>query len=95
MQWLARGPAEQVVMPRATLPIPEVATNATLLANVSEQPDADGVFRRASQFRVFDGKAVPSLGLAAYLAAEKTAGRAPPLRVEGRLAEDRRPRAAD
>jgi len=81
-EWLGRGPSEQVVMPRAALPIPEMATNATLLANVSEQPDADGVFRRASQFRVFDGKAVPSLGLAAYLAAEKTAGRAPPLELK-------------
>ena len=68
-------------MPKATLPIPEVATNATLLANVSEQPDSDGVFRRASQFRVFDGKAVPSLGLAAYLAGEKTSGRTPPLHL--------------
>ena len=82
MRGWARDPSEQVVMPRATLPIPEVATNATLLANVSEQPDSDGVFRRASQFRVFDGKAVPSLGLAAYLAAEKTAGRTPPLELK-------------
>jgi adenylate cyclase len=79
--WLGGLPSKQVVMPRATWPIPEVATNATLLANISEQPDSDGVFRRASQFRVFDGKTVPSLGLAAYLAAEKTAGRAPPLRL--------------
>jgi adenylate cyclase len=79
--WLGTHPSEQVVMPRATLPIPEVATNATLLANVSEQPDSDGVFRRAAQFRVFDGKAVASLGLAAYLAAEKIAGRTPPLRL--------------
>jgi adenylate cyclase len=68
-------------MPRATPPIPEVATNATQLANVSEQPDSDGVFRRASLFRVFDGKAVPSLGLAACLAAEKTAGHTPPLKL--------------
>jgi adenylate cyclase len=80
-EWLGRDPSEQVVMPRATMPIPEVATNAALLANVSEQPDPGGVFRRASLFRVFDGKAVPSLGLAAYLAAEKTAGRTPPLQL--------------
>jgi adenylate cyclase len=80
-EWLGPHPSEQVVMLRATMPIPEVATNATLLANVSEQPDSDGVFRRASQFRVFDGKAVPALGLAAYLAAEKTAGRTPPLQL--------------
>jgi len=79
--WLGTHRSEQVVMPRATLPIPEVATNATLLANVSELPDSDGVFRRASQFRVFGGKAVSSLGLAAYLAAEKTAGRTPRLQL--------------
>ncbi len=81
-QWLSHARLEQVVMPRAAFPIPEVATNATLLANVSEQPDADGQFRRAAQFRVFDGKAVPALGLATLLAAEKAAGRTPSLRLK-------------
>jgi adenylate cyclase len=52
----------------ATFPIPEVATNAAGLANVSDDPDADGVFRRAALFRVFDGSAVPSMGLGAFLA---------------------------
>ncbi len=68
-------------MPRSTLPIPEVATNAALLASVSDQPDADGQFRRATLFHVFDGKVVPSLGLAACLAAEKGAGRMPAVRL--------------
>ena len=80
-QWLASSHADQMVMPRATFPIPEVATNAALLANVSDQPDADGQFRRASLFRVFDGRAVPALGLAAYLAGEKSAGTMPPVRL--------------
>jgi adenylate cyclase len=81
-QWLTPHRSQQVTMSRATFPIPEVATNAALLANVSDQPDSDGLFRRASQFRVFDGKAVPALGLATYLVAEKAAGRATSLRLE-------------
>ena len=81
-QWLTRNRSGHVVMPRAAFPIPEVATNSTLLANVSDEPDPDGQFRRTSLFRVFDGKPVPSLGLAAFLAADKKAGRALPLRLE-------------
>lgn len=56
-------------MPTATFPIPEVATNATLLGNVHATPDSDAIFRRLELFTVFDGKAVPCLGLAAYLVA--------------------------
>lgn len=71
--WLKTARRGEVIMPRAAFPIPRVAANAALLANVSDQPDRDGVFRRASLFRVFDGRAVPCTGLAAYLAAgEKT-----------------------
>ncbi|MDD4735069.1 MAG: adenylate/guanylate cyclase domain-containing protein [Kiritimatiellae bacterium] len=51
----------------ATFPISEVATNAALLGNVRDMPDSDGVFRRASPLNRFDGRYVPSLGLAAYL----------------------------
>ncbi|MCX6995847.1 MAG: adenylate/guanylate cyclase domain-containing protein [Kiritimatiellaeota bacterium] len=58
---------------RASFPIPQVATNATLLANVSDLPDGDGIFRRATLLRVFDGRALPSLGLAVYLAAHPAA----------------------
>jgi len=57
------------VMPTATFPIPEVATNADLLGNVHATPDPDAIFRRLELFTVFDGKAVPCLGLAAYLVA--------------------------
>jgi len=73
-KWLATARAEDVVAPLAAFPIPEVATNAVLLGNVSDQPDEDGVFRRAALFRVFDGAAVPSLGLAAWFAAGENAG---------------------
>lgn len=51
----------------ATFPIPEVGMNAAMLGNVRDMPDADGVFRRASPLCRFDGRFVPSLGLAPYL----------------------------
>lgn len=60
---------------RASFPIAEVASHAVLLGNVSDEPDGDGVFRRAALLRWFDGRVVPSLGIAAFLAAEQAAGR--------------------
>lgn len=53
--------------PRASFPIPEVAGNAALLATVFGNPDGDGIYRRLRPFSLFDGQAVPSLGLGAYL----------------------------
>jgi len=79
--WRSRRQAGSIEPSHLTLPIPEVATNAALLANVSDRPDADGVFRRAALFQVFDRRLAPSLGLGAYLAAERAAGRAPVLRL--------------
>ena len=67
--WLATGSHNRLVMPQATFPIPEVATNATLLGNVEARPDSDAIFRRMPLFAVFDRQVVPTLGLAAYLAA--------------------------
>ena len=55
--------------PGATFPVPSVATNAAMLASVKDEPDDDGVYRRATPFRIFDGQTVPSLGLASWLAA--------------------------
>ncbi|MBU1675944.1 CHASE2 domain-containing protein, partial [bacterium] len=53
----------------STEPIPEVAKAATLLANVSDQPDADGIFRRAGLVERILGTEddVPSLGVGAWL----------------------------
>ena len=68
-QWLAGGGREEAVFPRATFPIPEVAGSCSALACVSQEPDFDGIFRRYQLFQVFDGRVVPSLGLAAFLAA--------------------------
>ena len=57
------------VMLRAQFPIPEVATNATLLGTIFGNPDSDGIYRRLRPFSLFDGRVVPSLGLGAFLAA--------------------------
>ncbi len=65
--WLETIPAKSApVFPRSVFPIPEVA-GAPLLGNVMDRPDEDSIFRRASLFGVFQGRPVPSLGLAAYI----------------------------
>ena len=81
-RWLTWDRSGHVLMRRATFPIPEVATNSTLLANTSDEPDPDGQCRRTALFQVFDGKPVPSLGLAALLAADKSARRTLPILLE-------------
>ncbi|MEZ4524884.1 MAG: adenylate/guanylate cyclase domain-containing protein [Desulfobacterales bacterium] len=67
-QWTKEHPAVQTVFSRATFPIPEVSRNSRSLGNVHLNPDHDGVYRRTRLFSVFDGKHLPSLGLAAFLA---------------------------
>jgi len=64
----------KITFPRATFPIPQVAANAKILANVHLDPDPDGIYRRVNLFALFDGHAVPSLSLGAYLAAAPDAG---------------------
>jgi adenylate cyclase len=74
---------------RVTLPIPAVATNAALLANVKDDPDADGVFRRATLFRTRENRErAPSLGLAAWqlgTGASQSGAEGAPLDSGGRL----------
>ncbi|WP_052812728.1 CHASE2 domain-containing protein [Desulfonatronum thioautotrophicum] len=60
------------VATRISPPRPELAAAAGVLGNVQLQPDPDGVFRRMRPLDVFDGHAVPSLGMAAFLATAKT-----------------------
>lgn len=69
-EWLEAHPeaAAEIVSTSAAFPIPELARNATWLANVREVPDGDGVFRRVAPFRIFDGQVLPSLGFAGWLA---------------------------
>lgn len=66
--WLSQTRSQDIVFPRAVLPILEVANNAGLLCNVQHTPDADGVYRRIKLFNVFDQHIFPSLGLGIYLA---------------------------
>ncbi len=80
--WLKTSQQANIIATNAAFPIADVATNVTLLANVSDLPDRDGLFRRATLFKVFDGRVLPSLGLACYLAGEQAAGADVKLRIE-------------
>lgn len=73
--WLEQG-GERITRPLATFPIPELSRAADLLGNVAFDPDPDTVFRHLPPFLVFDGRAVPSLALAAFLAANPGTGMA-------------------
>jgi len=48
-------------------PVPEIAAGAARLANVTDIPDPDGVFRRAGLVRREGDRLIPSLGLAAWM----------------------------
>jgi len=63
---LLGDPPRTGVFPRGVFPIPEIASGAAVAASVLASPDGDGVNRRLRLFSVFDGRPVPSLGLAAY-----------------------------
>lgn len=66
--WLAAAGAQSLSFARATFPIPEYASAVRLLANTNLVPDADGVYRRAALFSLFDGRPVPAMGLGAWMA---------------------------
>jgi adenylate cyclase len=55
-------------MPRASFPVDAVLTNAPFLGVVWATQDDDAVIRRTMPLFNFDGRMVPSLGLAAFLA---------------------------
>lgn len=65
---------DRVTAQRASFPVPEIGSQAAILADVQHDPDPDGVYRRVRLFRIFDGRAVPSLALASLLAASPGAG---------------------
>jgi len=67
-RWLESSSVRGLGFPRASFPIPELARNARFLANVHLDPDMDGIYRFGRLFQLFDGKTVPSLALALYLA---------------------------
>lgn len=66
-QWQKQADMSAMNKTHATFPIDRLANAARLLSHADEQPDFDGVFRRASLFRVFDRQIIPSMGLAALL----------------------------
>ena len=59
-----------VSLSRAVFPIPELSASAAALGNVLAQPDPDGINRRLGLVTGFDGRAVPTLALAAYCLGE-------------------------
>lgn len=84
--WLGSRERGDVIMPRASFPIPEVVQYAAMVADVKGSQDSDSVIRRGALFRVFDGRAVPALGLSAYFAARNEDVPPPVVRIEeGRL----------
>ncbi|MFH1844386.1 MAG: adenylate/guanylate cyclase domain-containing protein [bacterium] len=85
-EWFAADHPQILYAGAATRPIAEIADSVAALANVSDFPDDDGVFRRASLLRIMGGRPVPSLGLASYLVWADRAGLDSRLRLEsGRL----------
>jgi len=68
-EFLAGPKGKALALEKAAFPVPEVASRAAVLANVSGGLDADAVVRRVFPFRFFAGRFVPSLGLAPFLAA--------------------------
>ena len=56
--------------PSAVFPVDALAASAAWLASVRDRPDGDGVFRRSVPMRTFDGRPLPSLGMACALAGE-------------------------
>lgn len=67
-EWLASGSCRDAVVPKASFPIPEVCASSAIMGNVIQDPDSDGIFRRCYLFHLFDGRVVPSLSMAAFLA---------------------------
>jgi adenylate cyclase len=57
------------VFSRAAFPVPELAGAMAVLCNTHMNPDADGIYRKATLAALFDERLMPSLGLGAYLAA--------------------------
>ena len=74
-EWLAQGHEPLVSFPRATFPIPDLAVNAAVLGNVNLSPDSDAVYRRVPLFGVFDGRVLPTLGLASLFVNRPFTGR--------------------
>lgn len=71
--WMSDADRRGVTASTGLFPVPEIAARSPSLADVQNNPDPDGIYRRVRLFRVFDGKPVPSLSLACFLAAHPDA----------------------
>lgn len=56
-------------LPKASFPVPEVASGAAGFGTVNQDPDFDGIFRHVMPLSFFDGYPALSLSLAAFLLA--------------------------
>jgi adenylate cyclase len=66
--WIAEEHPARIERTTADFPIEDVVGGASVLANSTFTQDRDGIYRRSKLFSVFDGRVVPSLGLAVWLA---------------------------
>ncbi len=72
-QWRLNADQKNRAFSRATMPISEVAKNAAVLCNVTQNPDSDGIYRKIELFGLFDDQLLPALGLGNYMAASSDA----------------------
>jgi adenylate cyclase len=96
-EWIAAVKPAALDFPFANFPIEPLASSFRVLGDTNPFMDADNVYRRLALFGRFDGRVVPALGLAAYLAGNPGAhsfsikpgilevdGKAVPIDSEGR-----------
>ncbi len=72
-QWQKNAAGKIRSFTKSSIPVEELASQAAVLCNVSLHPDPDGIFRKVDLLSIFDDKALPSLGLGVYLAANSGA----------------------
>ncbi|KJR41959.1 transmembrane sensor domain protein [Candidatus Magnetoovum chiemensis] len=66
--WADTPSGKACTFPKATMPIPELTSTSAMLCNVEQEPDADGIYRRARMISIFDNYILPALGLGVYFA---------------------------
>lgn len=59
---------EKLTKKFATFPHPDVAEGFKIIANVDQNPDSDGIYRRVESIKFFAGKPMPLLGFSAFIA---------------------------
>jgi len=66
-EWLTGNNGSDIVYSNASFSVQEITAAAGILGDVQSVPDKDNVYRRTALFHVFNGRVIPSLGLASYL----------------------------